>query len=80
MASLTGKIVTVKLKWGMEYKGRLTAADAYMNLQLSGAEEYVEDQSQGHLEKLLVRCNNILYIREVEEDTDKESVEGEVKG
>lgn len=77
MASLTGQIVIVKLKWGMEYKGCLASADAYMNLQLSKAEEYVEDQSQGLLEKLLIRCNNILYIRGVE--ADKEVVEVKVE-
>jgi small nuclear ribonucleoprotein F len=31
---LTGKMVVVKLKWGMEYKGFLVAVDGYMNLQV----------------------------------------------
>ena len=34
LAQLTGKQVTVKLKWGMEYKGYLVSTDAYMNLQV----------------------------------------------
>jgi small nuclear ribonucleoprotein (snRNP)-like protein len=35
LAQLTGKLVHVKLKWGMEYKGYLVSTDAYMNLQVS---------------------------------------------
>jgi LSM domain len=35
LAQLTGKLVQVKLKWGMEYKGYLVSTDAYMNLQVS---------------------------------------------
>ena len=34
LAQLTGKLVHVKLKWGMEYKGYLVSTDAYMNLQV----------------------------------------------
>mgnify|MGYP002363349369 CR=1 FL=1 len=34
LADLTGKLILVKLKWGMEYKGYLVSTDAYMNLQV----------------------------------------------
>ena len=36
LASMTGKQVVVKLKWGMEYKGFLVSTDSYMNFQVSG--------------------------------------------
>ncbi|RKO96007.1 small nuclear ribonucleo protein SmF, partial [Caulochytrium protostelioides] len=65
---LIGKPVVVKLKWGMEYKGFLISVDAYMNLQLGSAEEYVEGVSTDVLGEILIRCNNVLYIREVESD------------
>ena len=42
LASLTGKKVAVKLKWGMEYRGFLVSTDAYMNLQLASTEEFVD--------------------------------------
>ena len=29
---LTGKAVIVKLKWGMEYEGKLLSVDSYMNV------------------------------------------------
>nr|XP_048674103.1 small nuclear ribonucleoprotein F-like [Caretta caretta] len=58
---LTGKPVMVKLKWGMEYKG-------YMNMQLANTEEYIDGALSGHLGEVLIRCNNVLYIRGVEED------------
>ena len=77
--ALTGKPVLVKLKWGMEYKvlrtthfqvqfiftiqGYLVAVDGYMNLQLANSEEYIDGALAGHLGEILVRCNNVLYIR-----------------
>ncbi|SAM07471.1 hypothetical protein [Absidia glauca] len=67
---LTGKTVSVKLKWGNEYKGYLTSVDAYMNLQLQNTEEFQEGVSVGTLGEVLIRCNNVLYIRGSDEDTD----------
>ncbi|XP_015910274.1 uncharacterized protein [Parasteatoda tepidariorum] len=64
LLSLVGKEISVKLKWGMEYHGVLTCADAYLNLQLQDAEEYIDGASHGCMKELLIRCNNILYIRE----------------
>ena len=60
---LTGKAVVVKLKWGMEYKGFLVSTDAYMNLQLAETEEYVDGTYTGNIGEVLIRCNNVLYIR-----------------
>jgi len=65
--SLAGKPVVVKLKWGMEYKGFLVSADKYMNLQLANTEEYIEGKLSGELGEVLIRCNNVLYIRGVPE-------------
>uniref|UniRef100_A0A452IM96 Sm protein F n=1 Tax=Gopherus agassizii TaxID=38772 RepID=A0A452IM96_9SAUR len=46
---LTGKLVMVKLKWGMEYKGYLVSVDGYMNMQLANTEEYIDGALSGHL-------------------------------
>merc|ERR1719276_243513 len=68
---LTGKLVLVKLKWGMEYKGTLKSIDSYMNLQLLNTEEWVEGSFRGNLGEVFLRCNNVLYIRGMsEEDSD----------
>uniref|UniRef100_A0A7S0SJP6 Sm protein F n=1 Tax=Mantoniella antarctica TaxID=81844 RepID=A0A7S0SJP6_9CHLO len=67
---LTGKPVIVKLKWGMEYKGYLVSTDAYMNLQLASTEEYIDGQFAGNLGEVLIRCNNVLYLRGAEEEGD----------
>ena len=56
-------MVVVRLKWGSEYKGYLVSYDAYMNLQLASTEEFVDGQSTGTLGEVLIRCNNVLYIR-----------------
>lgn len=45
--SLVGKPVICKLKWGHEYKGYLVSVDTYMNLQLDGAEEFVDGNFTG---------------------------------
>merc|ERR1712224_368964 len=68
LADLTGKSVIVKLKWGMEYKGFLVSVDAYMNLQLASTEEYIDGNFTGNLGEVLIRCNNVLYLRAAPED------------
>lgn len=65
----------VKLKWGQEYKGYLVSVDGYMNLQLANTEEHIGGQPTGNLGEVLIRCNNVLYIRGVEEEDE----EGEMK-
>nr|XP_040571737.1 small nuclear ribonucleoprotein F-like [Lepeophtheirus salmonis]ADD38076.1 Small nuclear ribonucleoprotein F [Lepeophtheirus salmonis] len=68
---LTGKAVMVKLKWGHEYKGYLVSTDGYMNVQLANTEEYIDGNCTGTLGEVLVRCNNVLYIRGVQEDDEE---------
>lgn len=72
---LTGKAVIVKLKWGHEYKGYLVSVDGYMNIQLAQAEEYIDSKPNGTLGEILIRCNNVMYIRGV----DDEDEEGEMR-
>ena len=73
LTGLTGKSVMVKLKWGTEYQGYLMSVDNYMNLQLANAEEYVDGKFAGKLGEILIRCNNVLYVRE----STKEGGDGE---
>mmetsp|Transcript_12905 Transcript_12905/g.20887 ORF Transcript_12905/g.20887 Transcript_12905/m.20887 type:complete len:81 (-) Transcript_12905:626-868(-) len=68
LTDLTGDQVIVKLKWGMEYKGFLVSTDAYMNLQLSGTEEYINGEFKGKIGEVLIRCNNVLYVRGAPEE------------
>lgn len=70
---ITGKPVIIKLKWGMEYRGYLVSVDSYMNVQLANTEEYIDGKLFGSLGEVLIRCNNILYMREIPE-------EGEAQG
>lgn len=73
---LTGKAVVVKLKWGMEYRGYLVSVDGYMNIQLANTEEYIDSKLAGSLGEVLIRCNNILYIREVLEEGEEQAAQG----
>lgn len=63
LADLTGKHVRIRLKWGQVYQGRLASSDAYMNLQLEDTEEFIDGQFAGALGEVLIRCNNVLYIK-----------------
>lgn len=40
----------------------LQSADAYMNIQLTECEEFVDGQFAGFLGEVLIRCNNVLYV------------------
>ena len=73
LADLTGKIVRVRLKWGMEYQGQLTSSDAYMNLHLLKTEEYIDGELAGYLGEVLIRCNNVLYVKAAEQP-DRDSM------
>ncbi|XP_012519428.1 PREDICTED: small nuclear ribonucleoprotein F-like [Propithecus coquereli] len=72
---LNGLTGMVKLKWGMEYQGYLVSVDGYMNMQLANTEKYIHEALSGHLGEVLIRCNNVLYIRGVEEEEE----DGEVR-
>lgn len=52
----------------MEYRGYLVSVDSYMNIQLANTEEFIDGKLAGSLGEVLIRCNNILYIREVQEE------------
>jgi len=56
LQSLVDDEVIIRLKWGQtEYTGRLVSVDSYMNIQLSGAEEWVNGKSAGTLGQVLIR-------------------------
>ena len=56
LQDLVDKTILVRLKWGeTEYKGTLVSVDSYMNLQLSGTEEFIADKPTGTLGQVLIR-------------------------
>merc|ERR1712130_219063 len=78
LIELTGSPVVVRLKWGMEYKGLHKSTDKHMNLQLLDTEEWVDGALAGNLEEVLIRCNNVLFIRAAgEEKSKKRKTEGD---
>lgn len=44
-------------------EGHLTSVDAYMNIQLENSEEWIDGAMADKLGEILIRCNNVLYIR-----------------
>lgn len=58
------KDIVVRLKWGeTEYKGRLVSIDSYMNIQLTNAQEFIDQKFTSDLGQILIRCNNVLWIK-----------------
>jgi len=55
LQELTGKNIIVKLKWGMEYHGRLNSVDSYMNIKLTNTEEWREGENEGTLGEVFIR-------------------------
>lgn len=59
-------MVIIRLKWGQtEYKGRLISVDSYMNIQLSGTEEFIDGKSTGSLGQVLIRFVCVLSLPSV---------------
>ncbi|KAK8094064.1 hypothetical protein PG997_000749 [Apiospora hydei] len=64
LQDLVNKDIVVRLKWGeTEYKGRLVSIDSYMNIQLTGAQEFIDQKFTSDLGQILIRCNNVLWIK-----------------
>lgn len=49
-----------------------------MNMQLANTDEYVDGTNTGHLGEVLIRCNNVLHIRGIEDEDDAQE-DGEMK-
>ena len=61
----------MKLKWGIQYKGTLVSIDGYMNIHLAETEEWdAKDVCKGQIGDCLIRCNNVLYVRDAENVED----------
>jgi small nuclear ribonucleoprotein F len=56
----------------MEYRGLLVSVDGYMNLQLQQCDEWVDGKSTGSLGEVLIRCNNVLYLRAAPPEEEEE--------
>ena len=55
--------VAVRLKNETEYRGIMNNVDSYMNLILLDAEEYLKTDLLANYGKVVIRGNNVLFIR-----------------
>ena len=59
LQGLVDQDIIVRLKWNeTEYKGKLVSLDSYLNLQLSGTVEYINDKETGDLGQVLIRYDS----------------------
>lgn len=59
----TKKKVTIRLKNEVEYKGKMDNVDSYMNLIMTDAEELQNDKVIANYGRVIVRGNNVLFIK-----------------
>lgn len=59
----TNKQVSVRLKSELEYKGKMSNVDPYMNVILVDAEESENGAKKANYGKVVIRGNNVLYIQ-----------------
>lgn len=57
------KKATIRLKTDVEYRGRVSNVDAFMNLILEDAEEFEGGQLSANYGRVIVRGDNVLYVR-----------------
>jgi small nuclear ribonucleoprotein len=57
------KSAWVRLKNDIEYRGKVSSVDPYMNVILVDAEEYENGKLSANYGKVVIRGNNLLYIR-----------------
>ncbi len=63
----TKKSVIVRLKNDIEYKGKMANVDTYMNLIMTDAEELKDGKTVEKFGKVILRGNNVLFIKLVNE-------------
>src|SRR5487761_1424847 len=57
------KEVSVRLKMELEYRGKMTNVDPYMNVILVDATEYSGGNPSATYGKIVIRGNNVLFIK-----------------
>jgi small nuclear ribonucleoprotein len=59
----TKKNVIVRLKNDVEYKGKIDNVDPYMNLIMTDAEELKDGKAVEKFGRIILRGNNVLFIK-----------------
>ncbi len=59
----TKKKVVVRLKNEVEYRGKMDNVDSYMNLIMTDAEEVHDNKVIANYGRVIVRGNNVLFIK-----------------
>ena len=59
----TKKSVIVRLKNDVQYKGMMENVDSYMNLIMTNAEEIKDGKIIANYGRVIVRGNNVLFIK-----------------
>ena len=58
-----GKKAIIRLKTDIEYRGRVSNVDAFMNVILVDAEEFEGGRLSANYGKVVIRGDNVLYVK-----------------
>jgi len=61
------KSVIIRLKNEVEYKGKIDNVDSYMNLIMTDAEELHDGKTVGKYGRIILRGNNVIFIKLINE-------------
>ena len=61
------KSVIVRLKNEVEYKGKIDSVDSYLNLIMTDAEELHDGKTIGKYGRIILRGNNVIFIKLINE-------------
>ncbi|XP_051028208.1 small nuclear ribonucleoprotein F-like [Acomys russatus] len=74
LQGLTERPVMLTLEWEMGYEAYLVFVNGYRNMQLANTGECIDGALSGHPGEVLIRCNNVLCIRGIEEEEEDEGI------
>lgn len=78
LRELIGNKVLVRLKWAQSFSGILVSIDNYFNVQLTDAHELCGEKDS-KIGSVFIRCNNILYIRDMRDEKPENKEESSTK-
>ncbi len=63
LRKVLNKVVIIRLKDNVRYKGKLISFDQHMNCHLADAIEIIENEEVASYGNIFVRGNNILFVQ-----------------
>lgn len=57
-----GNNVIVELRYGKEYRGKLSGYDPHLNLVMEDVKEFIDGEKVREMDEAMVRGDNVVYV------------------